>query len=583
MRKVNAVGAGGLLAGLAATVAIAAPGASTGPSSSDPPYVVRSEPGIVTKSIITVGTDTADNGYGMVGIPDGLGAYDNNDGTFTVLMNHELPRRSAGVVRAHGAVGAFVSKWRIQKGSLRVLEGSDLIQNVATWNAGTNSYNAPAKGHCDRPALLGGSSGVQRSTTLPPARGTTAGSSWTARKWAPRAAASARPSRPAWRYELPALGKMSFENSPANPDTGDKTVVVSLDDSTPGQVYVYAGDKSTSVESRRLAAGLTNGKLYGIKVAGVPLEFGKSDWAVGDTLSFSGVEVSGATGAALDADSKAKLVTDFERPEDGAWDPRNPSDFYFVTTSNIVPASGRSGHTRLWRLRFTDPANPSLGGSIKLLVNGPASALSSDPDETPGPRMFDNMTVDDRGRVLIQEDTGETPYRGRLWLYEIALRRADRDRTAHHRVLQAAVSRASSRSTRSPRGSSRRPSSARGGTSPTCRRIRSTPTKPRDTHGLREPPRPDDRTGRVRAALRDSRSARELREQEVSTQVGGGGARPRPDHVVASIALRSSLTKSANASGPASATWTARDPTTTPSASEAASAACSGVEMPKPA
>ena len=191
-----------------------------------------------------------------------------------------------------------------------------------------------------------------------------------------------------------------------------------MDDSTPGQVYVYAGEKTTSANPA-VAAGLTNGKLYGIKVAGVPLEFGKTDWGVGDTLSFSGVEVSGATGAALDADSKAKLVTDFERPEDGAWDPRNPSDFYFVTTSNIVPASGRSGHTRLWRLRFTDPANPSLGGSIKLLVNGPASALSSDPDATPGPRMFDNMTVDDRGRVLIQEDTGETPYRGRLWLYEI--------------------------------------------------------------------------------------------------------------------------------------------------------------------
>ncbi len=26
----------------------------------------------------------------MVGIPDGLGAFDNHDGTFTVLMNHEL-------------------------------------------------------------------------------------------------------------------------------------------------------------------------------------------------------------------------------------------------------------------------------------------------------------------------------------------------------------------------------------------------------------------------------------------------------------------------------------------------------------
>jgi len=35
----------------------------------------------------------------MVGIPDGLGAYDNRDGSFTLLMNHELGS-DKGVVRA---------------------------------------------------------------------------------------------------------------------------------------------------------------------------------------------------------------------------------------------------------------------------------------------------------------------------------------------------------------------------------------------------------------------------------------------------------------------------------------------------
>jgi len=37
----------------------------------------------------------------------GLGAFDNGDGTFTVLMNHELGATS-GVARAHGGKGAFV-------------------------------------------------------------------------------------------------------------------------------------------------------------------------------------------------------------------------------------------------------------------------------------------------------------------------------------------------------------------------------------------------------------------------------------------------------------------------------------------
>ncbi len=32
----------------------------------------------------------------MVGIPDGLGAFDNYDGTFTVLMNHDIRNPDAG-------------------------------------------------------------------------------------------------------------------------------------------------------------------------------------------------------------------------------------------------------------------------------------------------------------------------------------------------------------------------------------------------------------------------------------------------------------------------------------------------------
>jgi hypothetical protein len=64
----------------------------------------------------------------MAGIPDGLGAFDNGDGTITVLMNHELAA-TAGVPRAHGGTGAFVSRWQIRKSDLRVLNGRDLIED----------------------------------------------------------------------------------------------------------------------------------------------------------------------------------------------------------------------------------------------------------------------------------------------------------------------------------------------------------------------------------------------------------------------------------------------------------------------
>jgi hypothetical protein len=116
-------------------------GAFTGPSSSQSPYLLPSATGIVTKSILTVGdsVNLKPDGvtpYRMVGIPDGLGAFDNGDGTFTVLMNHEIA--SGGAVRAHGANGAFVSKWIIRKHDLTVLHGEDLIQNIALWNGATN-------------------------------------------------------------------------------------------------------------------------------------------------------------------------------------------------------------------------------------------------------------------------------------------------------------------------------------------------------------------------------------------------------------------------------------------------------------
>jgi hypothetical protein len=108
-----------------------------GPSSSQTPYLTPSVPGVQFTSILTAGD--AVNGYKMAGIPDGTGAFDNGDGTFTFLVNHEIPPAS-GAVRAHGSTGAFVSKWIINKSNLAVLSGSDLIRNVKLWNIASQSY-----------------------------------------------------------------------------------------------------------------------------------------------------------------------------------------------------------------------------------------------------------------------------------------------------------------------------------------------------------------------------------------------------------------------------------------------------------
>ena len=100
----------------------------TGPSSSQTPYVVPVAAGVDVAAILSVGDQVgikagppafAGQPWRMVGIPDGLGAFDNGDGTMTVLMNHELGA-TAGVMREHGQTGAFVSKLTIDKATLEV-------------------------------------------------------------------------------------------------------------------------------------------------------------------------------------------------------------------------------------------------------------------------------------------------------------------------------------------------------------------------------------------------------------------------------------------------------------------------------
>src|SRR6185436_16135797 len=115
------------------------------------------------------------------------------------------------------------------------------------------------------------------------------------------------------------------------------------------------------------------------------------------------------TGATLESNSNTNSVTRFNRPEDGHWDPRNPNDFYFVTTASF------STQSRLWRLRFVDPANPALGGTLDMVLEGPSATVNPD-----GPKMMDNITVSSRGQVLMQEDPGPQDHNAKIWRYSIA-------------------------------------------------------------------------------------------------------------------------------------------------------------------
>jgi hypothetical protein len=378
----------------------------TGPSSSKTPYLIPSLPNHTITAVLTV--SDAVNGYNLCGILDGAGAYDNGNGTFTLLMNHEFGT-TTGIARAHGQPGAFVSKWVINKNNLSVVSGSDLIQTVNLWNGtsyipytSANSTTLSAFGRfcsADLPAVsayfnsttnLGTQDRIFMNGEESGAEGRAFGHISTG--------ASAGTS-----YELPHLGKASWENAVANPNSGNKTVVGLLDDATPGQVYFYIGTK-TNTGTPVDRAGLTNGKLYGVSVTGMVAETSTAIPTANTTFTLIDLgNVSAITGSSLNTLSNNVGVTSFLRPEDGAWDPSSPNDFYFVTTNSF------SSPSRMWKLSFTNGANPELGGTITAVLDG-----------TEGQKMMDNLGINTLGQIFIQEDPGNQTHIAKMWRYDIA-------------------------------------------------------------------------------------------------------------------------------------------------------------------
>ena len=216
-----------------------------------------------------------------------------------------------------------------------------------------------------------------------------------------------------------------MRTSCASPYPQEKTIVVLLDDSSintapvinnnvPSEVYFYIGRKRKNGHPI-VAAGLTNGNFYGMKVSveGNPVTEESNDFGLGtaatgfvDEGRFSlhdMGDVSGLSAVQIEESSIAEKVTRLQRVEDGAWDPKRKKDFYFVTTASLT------ANCRLWRLRFDDIERPEQGGTIEILLKG---------DEGHG--MLDNVTIDHRGRIFMDEDPGGNDQVAKIWMYDIS-------------------------------------------------------------------------------------------------------------------------------------------------------------------
>ena len=231
----------------------------TGPSSSTAPYILASEPNVRFVSITTTG-DPLPGGGVFGGIPDGIGAFDNGDGTITVLVNHEI-RPADGLVRDHGAIGAYVDRLVIDKRQ-RWRSSAPTTSSSRCRSGTTPPILMSTPNHRPRPLLLErpcraerllqrGDRSRQQRPNLSDRRGNRPGGTRL------RHAGRWRPSRDRVRAALPR--QHVLRKPRRQPLAQDKTIVISLDDGLNGQVYIYVGDKQatgTEIEKAGLSGGL---------------------------------------------------------------------------------------------------------------------------------------------------------------------------------------------------------------------------------------------------------------------------------------------------------------------------------------
>lgn len=418
------------------------------------PYLVKMHPDIRIIPLITV-PEAAPNGYRMAGVPDGIGAFINDPQQphlFDVLVTHEL-RYNQGGVRLHAPSGAFISRWRFDASALsdtcdniKLLWGEDLIGSVEAWSHADSKYrtaiSAPLERLCSanlpaQSALLytdkeGNQWGTEQRLFL--------GGEETHTKFKPefgRAFAHVVPEQgPGVSYELPRLGRGSWENVLACPTAQRKTIAILPDDATSNQspvwqlrsptseLYIYVGLKGPIDDPQEPGphekAGLDNGTLYGVQVyledCGTTINNEDDELGFGgshngkktlNTARFRLIDLGNRSiddnedvpGIALQKASLNKQITRFLRPEDGAWDPRadKPGHFWFATTGDVDKDREPRLNSRLFHLTFDDITEPEKGGRIDIeataRVNGKWQF-----------RLLDSVCIDRAGRIFMQED-----------------------------------------------------------------------------------------------------------------------------------------------------------------------------------
>ncbi|ASY15151.1 PhoX family protein [Candidatus Planktophila dulcis] len=405
-----------------------------------PEYITASTDAAEIKPLAYAG-DTF-SGFTIQGIPDGMGAMRNADGTITLLSVHEVPSYGAIGTLAKAAdkgkaiQGTSITKFTLNKAGDRVLKASDMVTSWSFYNYNTKAYQASPVGAAPTTQTVGMDNFISRfcSATLVQAgalsfkdgsttlgyegavflSGEEDGDSGYGRGFAFDMDGNG--------INLPRMGLASWENLMPNLKPGKNTVVMGNEDgaATDSQLFMYVGTK-TATGTFADKAGLTNGDLHVLSIPNIANDnafraaYGKN----------KAVDVKFEK-TIWDADMKTQQLdhaakgTEMTRVEDGEWDPSNPNVFYFLTTESnkdpgattpnpATPSVSRDGGG-LWRLIFVDGQKPELGAKLELLLDGTEAPFLSKPD---------NLAVTSDGVVLIQEDPGNNAQVARIVAFRV--------------------------------------------------------------------------------------------------------------------------------------------------------------------
>ncbi len=383
--------------------------------------------------------------FAMTGIPDGMGIYET-ERNYYVFLNHEIaavdsrgnPITSAISSTVPGRIqGARVSLLVFDK-SWNIIGGKNLIERAVdttgeyVLNTTTGVYTNAATGRnfsftrfCS--AYLAESGFVNAAGQSTPVY-------FIPEETTENAATGASSSR-GWALTpdgtalaLDGLGRYAKENvvsaSQYRASNSDKTVIFGLEDFANGELYMFVGQQTAQDPN-----GFRDGQLYVLRVQGFDGESLTEGVRVNATWTPVPKDIAlDPTGAVLSSwvDASGRS-TNFRRLEDLHEDPKNPGTFYFVTTGTADKAGGGTARTaaeaenpygKMYRfsLNPNDPAGQI--NNFELVLNGGLDTGVS----------YDNIVVDKKGKILIQED--ETAFGGdvmkarareaAMWEYDIA-------------------------------------------------------------------------------------------------------------------------------------------------------------------